>query len=112
MNINIYIQFTSKNILFTASNFEYHVGLIEKTLTWFKLLKHTAVQAQHNINIMTRFGQFFLLLVKHAHFQDTHERKAKYGVNYYHLKDLTALLIHYERIIAYFHIVKGHKYAT
>jgi len=61
---------------------------------------------------MTRFGQFFLLLVKHAHFQDTHERKAKYGVNYYHLKDLTALLIHYERIIAYFHIVKGHKYAT
>jgi len=60
---------------------------------------------------MTRIGQVFLLLVKHAHFQDTDERKAKYGVNYYHLKDLTAMLIHYERTIAYFHIVKGHKYA-
>jgi len=34
----------------------------------------------------------------------------EYGVNYFHLKDLT-LLIHYERKIAYFPFFKEGKYA-
>ena len=41
------------------------------------------------ISIMTRFGQ----LVRHTYFQYIHERKAKYGVKYFHLRFIATCLV-------------------
>ena len=89
MNINIYvyvyvyvmyIQFTRniyRSIFWISCWFDW------KDINVIQALKqHTALPTEHIISIITRFGQFFLLIVKHTRFQETHARNAKYGINF------------------------------